>query len=103
MYRQSRQARVTRSEVLRFLFQDINFPRAVVHCVSSVELGASKLPRNESVLRQCGRLKRVLMDADVGLLRQDDMHAFVDQIQLDLGDLHGEISKTWFLHDGATE
>jgi hypothetical protein len=58
MYRQSRQPRVRRSEVLRFLFQDPDFPRSVFHCVSSVELGASKLPRNEGVLRHCGRLKR---------------------------------------------
>jgi uncharacterized alpha-E superfamily protein len=98
MYRQSRQVRVTRPEVLRFLFQDTDFPRSVFHCVTSVELGALRLPRHDGVLRHIGRLKRMLVDADVGDLRQEDMHDFVDTMQLNLADLNAEISRTWFLH-----
>jgi uncharacterized alpha-E superfamily protein len=99
MYRQSRQPRVRRSEVLRFLFQDADFPRSVFHCVTSVELGASKLPRNDGVLRHCGRLKRTLADADVGELRQEVLHEFVDACQLNLAELHDEIARTWFGHE----
>ncbi|MCZ7598055.1 MAG: alpha-E domain-containing protein [Gammaproteobacteria bacterium] len=103
MYRQSRQARVTRSEVLRFLFQDTDFPRSVFHCVTSVERGADRLPRHDGVLRQCGRLKRMLVDSDVGALRQDHLHEFVDSIQLNLAELHTEIARTWFLLDPEAE
>ncbi len=99
MYRQSRQARVRRADVLEFLFQDADFPRAVFHCVTSVELGASRLPRNEGVLRHCGRMKRTLSESNVGALRQDVLHEFVDTCQLGLADLHFEISRTWFGHE----
>lgn len=99
MYRQSRQVRVTRTEVLRFLLQDPDFPRSVLHCIGSVELGATRLPRNDSVLRHSGRLKRTLIEADVGRLRQEELHSFVDGLQLTLGELHSEITHTWFLHD----
>ncbi len=103
MYRQSRQVRVRRSEVLRFLFRDAEFPRAVFHCASAVENGASRLPRNEGVLRQCGRIKRMLLDANVGELRQDALHEFVDACQLGLAELHVEVARTWFGHETTVE
>lgn len=103
MYRQSRQVRVRRSEVLRFLFQDADFPRAAYHCVTSVELAASKLPRNDGVLRHCGRMKRTLLDANVGELRQDMLHEFVDACQFGLAELHIEIARSWFGHETTIE
>jgi uncharacterized alpha-E superfamily protein len=97
MYRQSRQVRVTRTEVLKFLLQDAAFPRAVLYCIDAVEQCATSLPRNDAVLRLTGRLKRNVSVADVGRLRQEELHAFVDDTQLNLAELHGEISRTWFL------
>lgn len=102
MYRQSRQARVRRADVLSFLLQDPDFPRAVFHCVSTVELGASKLPRHDGVLRHCGRLKRTVADVDIGNLRQDVLHEFVDACQLHLAELHLEIERAWFGHERDT-
>lgn len=96
MYRRSRQVRVTRPEVLRFLFCSAEFPRAVLHCAGEVEASAATLPRADAALRLVGRVKRRLGEADVGRLAQDALHQFVDEVQLDLAELHGAIEHTWF-------
>lgn len=44
MYRRSMQVRVRRSEVLRFLLQSEEFPRAFRYCVGSVEQSLNVLP-----------------------------------------------------------
>ncbi|MCU0836702.1 MAG: alpha-E domain-containing protein [Chromatiaceae bacterium] len=97
MYRRSEQVRVQRGPVLRFLFQNAQFPRAVHFCVESVRKGLGPLPRNEAALRVAGRLKRNLLGTKVERLSQSELHAFVDDLQLDIGDLHVEIARTWFL------
>ena len=97
MYRRSRQVRVTRSEVLRFLFRSDEFPRAVSYCMNVAEHSISALPRNEDALRVIGRIRRQLQEAEIGSLQQNDLHAYVDELQLSLGELHSEIARTWFL------
>ncbi|MCH5372973.1 MAG: alpha-E domain-containing protein, partial [Planctomycetes bacterium] len=53
-------------------------------------------PRNEASLRVTGRLARVLDGAELARLSQLDLHAFVDDLQLGIADLHGEVASTWF-------
>jgi hypothetical protein len=43
-----------------------------------------------------GRVKRALLAAEVAGLSQKELHAFVDDLQLGIGDLHGEIARSWF-------
>lgn len=95
-YRRSEQVRVQRGPVLRFLFQHAAFPRAVNHCIESCRLSLEKLPRSDGALRVAGRLKRTLEGAEPRRLNQQQLHAFVDELQLAIGDLHSEIAKTWF-------
>jgi uncharacterized alpha-E superfamily protein len=96
MYRHSQQPRVQRSAVIRFLLQSSVFPRAVYFCVKQVEEAISVLPNNESSLRVAGRLKRSLTSPDVGLLDQEALHSFIDDLQITISDLHHELSVTWF-------
>jgi uncharacterized alpha-E superfamily protein len=95
-YRRSEQVRVLRGPVLRFLFQNEAFPRSVVHCVESLRNSLSKLPRNESALRVAGRLKRNLEGTEPRRLNQQQLHDFIDDLQVGIGDLHQEIARTWF-------
>jgi uncharacterized alpha-E superfamily protein len=97
MYRRSMQVRVRRADVLRFLLLNSAFPRSVYRCVVEVEGCISRLPHNEPPLRALGRLKRTLQGSDVGALVQAELHEFIDQIQLGLGAVHGEIATSYFL------
>jgi uncharacterized alpha-E superfamily protein len=96
MYRRSEQVRVQRGAVLRFLFQNAEFPRSVHHCAEMARLCMERLPRHDAALRVAGRLKRTLLATRVERLSQSDLHAFVDDLQLAIGDLHEEIARTWF-------
>ncbi|MBK1646733.1 hypothetical protein CKO25_19240 [Thiocapsa imhoffii] len=95
-YRRSEQVRVLRGPVLRFLFQNDAFPRSVHHCFESLRTSLSKLPRNESALRVAGRLKRNLEGTEPRRLNQQQLHAFIDDLQVGIGELHVEIARTWF-------
>jgi uncharacterized alpha-E superfamily protein len=95
-YRRSEQIRVLRGPVLRFLFQNESFPRSVVHCIEALRTSLSKLPRNESALRVAGRLKRNLEGTEPRRLNQQQLHAFIDDLQVGIGDLHEELARTWF-------
>lgn len=95
-YRRSEQIRVLRGPVLRFLFQNEAFPRSVVHCIEALRTSLSKLPRNDSALRVAGRLKRNLEGTEPRRLNQQQLHAFIDDLQVGIGDLHEELARTWF-------
>lgn len=99
MYRRNEQIRVTRTGVLRFLFQERDFPRSVMHCVEVVEEAVTQLPRNQSILPKTRKLKKMVMAMDIPLLKEDQgaLHAFIDEVQLALAQLHDEMSNTWFL------
>lgn len=96
MYRRSEQVRVQRGPVLRFLFQNAHFPRSVHHCAEAVRTSLEVLPSHEAALRVVGRLKRALLGAQVERLSQSELHTFVDELQLGIGELHQVIAATWF-------
>lgn len=96
MYRRSEQVQVRRGPVLRFIFQNSGFPRSVRWCIDHTRLGLERLPRNEASLRVVGRLARVVDGVELAGLSQTDLHDFVDELQLGIADLHGEIAGTWF-------
>lgn len=95
-YRRSEQVRVQRGPVLRFLFQHPEFPRSVRHCIEACRQSLERLPRNESALRVAGRLKRNLESTEPRKLNQQQLHAYIDDLQMAVGELHVEISRTWF-------
>lgn len=95
-YRRSEQVRVLRGPVLRFLFENEAFPRSVKHSVESLRASLVKLPRNDAALRVAGRLIRTLDGTDPRRLDQLGLHAFIDDLQVGIGDLHEEIARTWF-------
>ncbi|MEY6433722.1 alpha-E domain-containing protein [Thioalkalicoccus limnaeus] len=96
MYRRSEQVRVQRGPVLRFLFQNAEFPRSALHCIDAVRASLGPLPRSEASLRVAGRLKRNLAGANLARLDPLALHQFVDEFQADIGCLHQEIAATWF-------
>lgn len=96
MYRRSEQISVQRGPVLRFIFQSPLFPRSVRYCVEHARMCLGRLPRNEAALRVIGRLARGLDGAELASLSQIELHAFVDDLQLGIAELHREVADTWF-------
>lgn len=101
VYRQSMHSRVRRPDVLKFLLQNAQFPRAYLHCVGVVEACLQELPRSDSPLRTIARGKRHVQQADVAGLRQNDLHEFIDDLQCSLSEVHNDIAITYFLLEAA--
>lgn len=96
MYRRSVQVRVSRSYVLRFILKDRNFPRAVNHSLSEVEACLVNLPRNKDVKKQLADLQQFVLDADPAMLKQNELHKFIDDLQLKLIQFSSIITDTYF-------
>jgi len=102
MYRQKMQGRVRRAAALQFLIQDDEFPRAVYRCVAGTEKSLGELPHNEAPLRSVARLERTIRGANVAAFSQIEIHAFIDELQVGLAEIHDEIARTYFLVGAVT-
>ena len=96
MYRRHMQVAVRRREVLKFLIQNRQFPRAMYHSLKEVESCLRNLTHNEVPLRTVNQLQRTVSEADPAVLTQDELHAFIDVLQLGLADIHNQLSETYF-------
>jgi uncharacterized alpha-E superfamily protein len=95
-YRQQIQSRVQRGEVLKYLLQDIYFPRAFNHCLHEVQSSFKNLPRHAVPLRQLNQIIRNVETTDLEKLSKKALHRYIDELQLQLAALHGTISSTFF-------
>ena len=99
MYRQHVDDRVNDQDVVEFLLKDEKFPRAVAQCLADVNASFTLLPNNDEPLRSVTRAQRSVSNADVvSLLGDSTLHDFIDEVQADLGDIHRQMSSTWFQH-----
>jgi len=96
MYRRAVQVRVRRPDVLRFLFKEKLFPRAFMHTLDEVESCLKSLKRNRVPLAQVRLLQETIQLSEPGELSQQELHAFIDSLQLGLAELHDKISQTYF-------
>ena len=102
MYRQHVRRRVNGALVIQFLLQDKQFPRAIAHALGEVETSLANLPRNELPLRFIAQVKRHVQDAKVEtLLKPEELHQFLDQIQMEMAETHASIVDNWFRLDRA--
>jgi uncharacterized alpha-E superfamily protein len=99
MYRQNVRRRVRREDVIGYLLQDVQFPRAVAHTLAAMQECLELLPRNEGPLRAVLRLERVLAEAKTPELASEGLHDFMDVLQLELAKLDQLIDETWFAPD----
>ena len=96
MYRRTIQIRVRRPDVLNFLFKERNFPRAFYHTLCEVESSLEHLPRNKDVKKKLKELQKFVLDVEPATLKQNDLHEFIDTLQLKLSEIHNEISEVYF-------
>ena len=97
MYRQQMRDRVKASAVVKFLLLNEDFPRAVAHCLKQLELCLWGLPNSEKVLAAILKLQHQLESANLDQLLEQGLHEYIDEVQLEIGNLHYRIAETWFL------
>ncbi len=104
MYRQHVQDRVNGEDVVDYLIKNRKFPRGVAHCINEVGECCRQLPRNDSALRSITHAQRNIDLNDViALLNESKLHGFIDEVQMDLSDIHKELVDTWFQISPVTE
>ncbi len=96
MYRRSVQVRVSRPYVLKFILKDRSFPRAVMHTLGEVEACLANLPRNKELKNQLGELQQFVLDADPAVLKQNELHKFIDVVQLKLMQFNQTVAEAYF-------
>ncbi|HXH04519.1 MAG TPA: alpha-E domain-containing protein [Candidatus Competibacteraceae bacterium] len=99
MYRQQVRVRVRGPDVLRFLLQDRLFPRAVRHCLDAIAIQLASLPRAERTLAEVEGVRSQAGGADVQQLAAspDELHQFIDDLQIGFNGIHAAIHSTYFL------
>ncbi|TVO75861.1 alpha-E domain-containing protein [Sedimenticola selenatireducens] len=96
MYRRTIQVRVRRKDVLKFLLKDKKFPRSFFHSLLEVKSCLQDLPRNEAAITQLNEVGKKVLRADQAILQQNELHQFIDELQLGLAQINQAITRTYF-------
>ena len=96
MYRRTIQERIRRPDVLKFLLKDKTFPRSFYHALLEVKSCLKHLPRNNALITTLNEVGKKVLRADQAILKQDELHKFIDELQLGLAELHNEITHNYF-------
>jgi uncharacterized alpha-E superfamily protein len=87
---------VDRNAVVDFVFLDTAFPRSVKFCMQGIGQELSRLTNHEEPLRAVGRVWRRLNRLTKEDMTQAELHAFIDDFQQQLNQLHTAIEEAWF-------
>ena len=97
MYRRHIRLRVSGNDVLRFLLRNEQFPRSVLFCLRAIEHLIHDLPAdNDDALRSVTGLQRRVHEVRLEGLRGQPLRELMDQLQKELAETHGAISRSWF-------
>lgn len=96
MYRREMRIRIKRSDVLKFLLLQQDFPRSLLHAIKEVENCVTKLSKNTVICELIHEVEQTLLDANPQVLKQDKLHEFIDDMQLGLSKVYDEIEQTYF-------
>lgn len=95
-YRRHVAIRVSRADVLAFLFHDSVFPRSVLHCINAVDESLGELENTGAAMRCVHTLQRKLRQVKPGEFDQEALHGFIDELQLAIMKLHENIAEVYF-------
>lgn len=97
MYRQHVKDRINAEDVVIFLLQDAQFPRAVCYCLSQLLKILDALPNNSSVSAQVSKTLRFVQRAKIDELLEHGLLQHIDDLQVSIATIHHRIAGTWFL------
>ncbi|MEZ5557363.1 MAG: alpha-E domain-containing protein [Pseudomonadales bacterium] len=87
---------ISQVPVIDFLLNHERLPRSVAYGLSSVRNNLRGLPRHERPLRSVNRIRRSLRQTPVQGLDGAALSRYLDDIQVQLSELHDEVRKTYF-------
>jgi len=96
MYRREMRLKVGRDDVLKFLLQEKRFPRSLYHTLCEVESCLQSLPHNDKPLKVLLQLQRKVQRTKPHALVQDELHKYIDSLQLGLSKVHNQIQASYF-------
>jgi uncharacterized alpha-E superfamily protein len=96
MYRQKVRRRISGNDVIEYLLKDEQFPRAFSFSLRELGGALALLPRNAEPLKKLGALRRMLARHKVARVDIAEQHQWIDDVQLNLGELHALLHRTWF-------
>jgi len=98
-YRREIGPRVEVNAMVDFVLRDGSLPRSVKFCLDGMRGELRPLKHNKDALRMVDRARRRLSRFDVETRSRVELHAFIDQFQMDLIGVSETIGSTWFLTD----
>lgn len=96
MFRRVARAGVSGPKALDFLLCDPQFPRSVEFCLTELSRRLLELPHHDDAMAACAVTQRILTDTDLTGLSGNELHDFMDTMQMQLSAIHGAVSGTWF-------
>lgn len=97
MYRQQMGIRVKREDVLEFMLHSDVFPRSVLFCLKELAELIKPVPNSEQLNSIFNQANKQLTSTNVRKLKNGDLHKFMDDIQIELANIHSELAKLYFL------
>ena len=97
MYRQHVKHRVNGEDVVRFLLQDDDFPRAATHVLTTITKVLKHLPKNSKATMQVNKTLRMIETGNISKLLDAGLFHYLDDLQVEIAKIHTSIASTWFL------
>lgn len=96
MYRQEMRLRIRRADILNFLMKKDTFPRSLSHSLGQIKQRVDQLPNPKPVAAPIATLENELESLNTAQLKQEKLHAVIDELQLGLVNIHGAINENYF-------
>ena len=96
MYRQNVRRRIQRENVIDYLIHDTRFPRSIAHTLAQLQECVEQLPNYTKPLRAIVRLQDLIAEQTADELTGKRLHTFIDDLQIELAEIHKILSNTWF-------
>jgi len=95
-YRHEGYTAISRDNVLKFVLQNRDFPRAILHTLFEIQNSIQQLPRHNKTIRQLNRIIRVIQTTEVSALNTKALHTFMDTLQIDIANFNQHFGETYF-------
>ncbi|HOT81268.1 MAG TPA: alpha-E domain-containing protein [Microthrixaceae bacterium] len=96
MYTRTSVGSIQGASVVDFLVDDVDFPRAVSHCMGRIDQILAALPTRSMTIDRSHELKATIAGRSRYTVDAAALRDWVDEVQLGIGALHTSLSSTFF-------